>query len=282
MVCFCDVYKDSVPIYANHPEGPFWEGKSGKLGKVRPLPTTSVLTKTHCGGRCIKCGADDYVVDTSAFLTSCQRTTQRSHGETVEARIPASAVSGVVHLIRNPYHNIVARFHLERRNMIREFPKLAAMFPSNATGFARWCQYLDHKYSKADKRMFNADVLQLMNDVPCRAEFFKYTQWHNLLLESAAALGFPGERPVPMLNIHYEDYANNFNQTLVSLLDFLQLPVAETQFQSFRSLPAYADHFTDRHRVAVKALIEHVASPETWKLIRHYFVHNAISASQLL
>ena len=40
-----------------------------------------------------------------------------------------------MHLIRNPFHNTVARFHLERRNMIDKLPDLAATVSVGRDGF---------------------------------------------------------------------------------------------------------------------------------------------------
>jgi hypothetical protein len=273
--------EDSLAIYPSRSYGPFWEGLSGKRGRPRLLPTTNVLTKTHCGGRCIKCDANEYVVPTvDSFVEACQRTTHRYRGSTMESSIPAHLVHGMVHLLRNPYHNTVARFHLERRNMIAKKAKLERKYPHNATGFARWCHYLDTKYASFDAKVFDVTTLALLQPVPCHAEFFKWTQWHNLALETARRLG-PTTRTssrstksaggVPVHFILYEDYEVRFNETLANLMTFLQLPISATQFQSFRNLPTYDDHYTLSQRSAIQALIQHVASPELWPLIRHYF-----------
>jgi len=124
----------SVLVHENHPEGPFWEGLSGKRGSsIRLLPPQFVLTKTHCGGRCINCPATDYYVpNATAFLQGCQKTSgyrALRDGEVAEKRgrstnrfvdeIDApTRVAKVVHLIRNPFDKIVARFHLERRHVV--------------------------------------------------------------------------------------------------------------------------------------------------------------------
>ena len=139
--------EDSLPIYENHPQGPFWDGLSGKIGTIRPLPDQYVLVKTHCGGRCIKCTASDYVTHVGEFLQACQRTSGRSGEQRWEQTVPANAVQAVVHLIRNPWHNTVARFHLERRNMVEKLPGRAEdYYPVNATGFSEWCRHIDSTY----------------------------------------------------------------------------------------------------------------------------------------
>jgi hypothetical protein len=269
--------EDSLSIYPQHGQGPFWDGLSGKRGQPRSLPTTFVLTKTHCGGRCIKCEANEYVTTTEAFVEACQRTTHRVDGKTVQDALPTNAVHGMVHLIRNPYHNAVARFHLERRNIIAKKPKLAKRYPSNARGFARYCRYLDETYSESDEKALPKSVRTLMESVPCYAEYFKWTQWHNLALETAQRLGpnaakaSSSSSSVPVHVVWYEDYDSKFNATFVGLMDFLQLPIVATQLQTFRNLPTYDDHFTDDERRSIAALIRHVASKELWPLIQHYF-----------
>jgi len=172
-------HDDSIPIYPQHPQGPFWEGLSGKLGRtIRPLADAddddehaTVLVKTHCGGRCIKCTAHDYVVDLAEFRQACQRTTGYRNGARVEQTVPAAAVAGVVHLIRNPLHNTVARFHLERRNMVEKETDIETRYPVNATGFGQWCRDLDRAYGGDDAQVFDAATLQLFAGVPCHAEF---------------------------------------------------------------------------------------------------------------
>lgn len=272
--------EDSLPIYPHHPEGPFWDGMSGKLGSPRPLPTKFVLTKTHCGGRCIKCAAEEYVIPPNAirrnFVDACERTTHRRNGESLESRIPATIVAGMVHLIRNPYHNTVARFHLERRNMVNKRAKLADQYPLDAIGFHNWCHFLDESYSSHDSVVFDEPTRAWMEHVPCYGEFYKWTQWHNLAIETATHhLGrSQAFRPVPTLTIYYEDYDNplQFNQTFVKLMEFLQLPIAaDKPLQQFRHLPTYEDHFTKAQRLAIQSLIRHVASPPLWNLIQHYF-----------
>ena len=263
--------EDSIPIYPHHPQGPYWEGLSGQLGTVRPLPDQYVLVKTHCGARCIKCSADEYVMDVHQFRHDCQRTTARqsSPRTVVEHRLPANAIRGVVHLIRNPWHNTVARFHLERRNMVAKEPGLETDYPVNATGFAEWCRHIDTTYGTNDETVLDATTLQMVaQGIPCYAEFYKWTQWHNRVIEMMPYLGNNNAR---LLTIHYEDYANQLDATADKIFDFLQQrPVNE--LRPFRHLPLYEkDHFSAAHMRAITQLVRHVATDETWQQIQHYF-----------
>lgn len=273
--------EDSIPIYPQYTQGPFWDGLSGKLGAIRYLPETFILTKTHCGGRCIKCTAEEYVLDVSDFLSACQRTTGRNNKQFMEASIPANAIAGVIHLIRNPFHNTIARFHLERRNMIEHEPNLIYQFPSNATGFQQWCHYLDQTYNTKDRQILSRNTRKVLQSVPCYAEFYKWTQWHNRVIEMIPYLGWnttkdhntsilQQKRVVPSLTVHYEDYATNFNSTTDRIFQFLQQPVISTK-RSFRHLPLYEDHYTTKERYLIQKLIQHVATDATWKQIQHYF-----------
>jgi hypothetical protein len=279
-----DTKYPSVPVHANHPEGPYWEGTSiarriapGKdrlKARIRELPDTFVLTKTHCGGRCVHCSAKDYVVaNTTTFLRACARTTARlGKNLRVEALMDPTRVARVVHLMRNPFTNIVARFHLEGRNMMMQqcqqnqdividkddnsavaenVNKDPLLLPMNATGFATFCRVLDERYAKEEQDVFysNPKLLQLLQAVPCRAEFYKYVQWHNYVGKMLPSLGGrrrsvdPGTRTaavaaaaeyvnkddemktmkhaLPVLTLYYEHFHSNMDVTARRLLQFL-------------------------------------------------------------
>lgn len=164
----------SIPLHSHHPEGPYWEGSRKHI-----LPETGyILTKTHCGGRCVRCGAKQYVANASTYLDACARTTARlgKSRRTEDNHMDPKRVAKVVHLIRNPFTNVVARFHMESRNMFRREKKTAQWLPKNATGLRNFCQALDEIYGPEEEGVLDADLRKLMADVPCRAEFYKWTQ----------------------------------------------------------------------------------------------------------
>lgn len=266
----------SLPVHPTHPEGPYWEGLSGKLGTVRHLPTAHVLTKTHCGGRCVHCGPDEYLTSTTEFLDACARTSARvqSSHRRIEGRMSPRRVSRMVHLIRNPMHNTVARFHLERRHLVEKDAAFTVQdaIPNNATGFSKWCRQLDDEYAAAEAVMFDAETLLLLQAVPCRGEFFKYAQWHNAVRDMVPLMHDSDSETalLPVLTIHYEDYQDNFNATVDSLFQFLELTV-QGKVRPFRALPDYSDHYTPANVAAIEALLRHVASPHTWEMLERYF-----------
>lgn len=265
---------DSIPVFSNHIEGPYWEGLSGRLGTIRQLPSKKILTKTHCGGRCIHCGADRYVVKSAGeFLKGCRRTTRLTKtGKTVEHLLPTTSVQGIIHILRNPFHNIVARFHLDRRNIIHYHPENAVNYTLDAKGFSHWCHDLDTNFSSIEEVAFRDDpkLLELLRQVPCRAEFYKYVQWHNWLSEIIPRLGRPANQPVPKLTVFYEHYRYAVNETATQLFQFLELPIVNG-FEKFRDRPNYADHYDSVQRQNTAKLVKYVSSNVTWKLIQHYF-----------
>jgi hypothetical protein len=284
---------DSVPLYPHHEEGPFWEGTSENAVAlkriIRDLPQSYILTKTHCGARCIKCPASEYLVrSTRQFISGCQKTSYRREKKMIytEEGAPMSSIRRMVHLIRNPFHNVVARFHLERKNMISKDASWEDVFPYNSTGFHNYCHYLDTEFGYEDETLLPSTLYKKYYRnaaIPCHAEFFKWTQWHNYVVQSAALLGRPEDRTqppdhdgspptIPVHVVWYEEYATNFNQTFAEIMEFLELPVAAgAEIRSFRSLPTYSDHYSKEQIRAVKSMIQHVATPEAWELMQHYF-----------
>jgi hypothetical protein len=188
---------------------------------------------------------------------------------TVDNAMDPTRVARVVHLVRNPFTNAVARFHLESRNMRRREPRVGPWLPPNATGFGNFCQVLDEFFAADEERVLDDTMRRLMQAVPCRAEFYKWTQWHNRLGQILPSVGPPGGVQVPVLTLYYEDYHAHLNQTTTAVLDFLELE-AILPVRSFRALPAYADHFTSGQREAAWHLIRALATPWTWERIQRY------------
>lgn len=279
----------SIPVHSNYPDGPYWEGhKNAKLMRhtIRDLPTNYVLTKTHCGGRCIKCPATDYVVNhVEDYVKACQRSTAVDEtGHATENLIPTERISKLIHLIRNPIDNTVSRFHLERRHLVTKDPKkYEALYPLNFTGFQQWCTDLDNEFSYAEKIAISSSTTRtLMEAVPCRAEFFKFAQWHNMLLQTIHHLGHQNintdnyddddstKKPIPVYTLYYENYHLKFHETVHDIFQFLNQTTVQ-ELREFRSLPDYSDHYTKKQLSAIHDLVKRVSSDETWSLVHHYF-----------
>ena len=242
-----------LPMDPHHPEGPFWDGLNSTT-TPRPLPDNYVLVKTHCGSRCVHCS--DYESSLEQFTQDCARTSfYDSHRKRREGSIALDRIAKYIHLIRNPFDNIVARFHLDARHL-----KGKRDFARNATGFAEWCHWIRSEHSHT--HFADETTRRLVRETPCGPEFFRWTQWHNL------AADVYRDRPTHL--VYYEDYASDLNATALGILAFLE-QTPQHEWRPFRELPNYDDHFAGDHKRKVQRLIQHVATPETWKLMRRYF-----------
>ena len=120
--CDLDPEGRNVPLYADMSNGP-----ALKYPYKYSLPTRYALTKTHCGGRCTHCAPDKYVETQQTFHEQCLQGNRmeplkedrnpspqniRNKGKSeriMEVRYPEELVARAVHVIRDPFNNVVAR-----------------------------------------------------------------------------------------------------------------------------------------------------------------------------
>jgi len=170
---------DSEPVFPESNTGPFWIDPHTVPEFQRP--THLVLTKTHCGGRCELCGPSTYIESPHSFLMQCLSghssitTTPRSDGTQQEqpqqqqqhvlSTYSVSHVRKAVHLIRDPFDNVVSRFHLEQHGLARE----GRAYTYDRTGFLEFCGMLEEKYGYEERhsRWKDEEALKLIRNVPC-------------------------------------------------------------------------------------------------------------------
>lgn len=242
-------------IAAYNDQGPF-------LFSDYPLPSTYLMTKTHCTGYCYDCSPRQYAKRMVSFLQGCQSgikvTVDKNTGqiENQSVKHDISLVKKAIHLMRNPLDNIGARFHYYWKT---EQTKLT--FDTN--GFNNWCRYLDEKYAEQYAVMYPKETWELAQRVPCHAEFYKYVQWHNLsfLVTGKETLD------VEALLVKYEDFEFNMDDTLAKITDFLELPIKNKP-------PKFEYHrhkfFSEDYIKNVYVFMRSLASFETWSHIKPY------------
>jgi hypothetical protein len=342
----------SLSIYPRHPEGPFMPDPVTSYHH-RKLPYGRyVITKTHCGGYCFNCGPKEYAYgykkndnDVTAsistnetapiasqlvipqlppplsFLQDCASGHAVDHdGDLIDVSYPPERVSRVLHLIRNPFHNVIARYHLERKhhrdaNTTKDQQWLIE-HPDNGTGMSLFCQELDTIQRRGDEEsdFFLSDYFlkkdaeeddikvsfkrrndgdhhdattpgspsstsisdwkNIINNVPCRGDFFRYVQWHNLLHESLDYLPYK----LPVLTVYYEDYQQpQFMDTAHSILEFLELEAVpgdkrgNIKWAKFESRTDYDDFFTHEQKGSIELFLNEISSYRVWGEIQHYF-----------
>ena len=266
----------SLSIYERHPEGPFMPDPVTSFHH-RKLPYGKyVMTKTHCGGYCFNCRPETYAYGYReeadermpslpppglSFLGDCASGhAVDDRGNIVDVSYPPERVSRVIHLIRNPIHNLIARFHLERKhhsdaNTASDRQWLEE-HPDNQVGMSKFCDEENDRRWDEETKFFDSDFFrsndgesatetsfsrrngdsnsptesrfpedfeawkELTQRVPCRGDLFRYVQWHNLLHQSLDFMPYK----LPVLTLFYEGFESpTYEATANSILDFLEL-----------------------------------------------------------
>jgi hypothetical protein len=260
----------SIPIYPRHEEGPYWEGLAGQFGnKIRKLPQHNVLTLTHCSSRCFleHCPPDEYYDESNIFFQeSCCTTTAQvaPKGMLKSFHYPLDRVTKAIHLMRNPFHNVIQRFVKEREEHPDDDDKFRKEYPNlPKKGFQKWCDMMDDKYQKEDKKVYSKSLLKLAKKSICHAEFYKYVQWHNHAFRASADME-------TTMVVYYDDFHTNFEETTKRLVDMLEFPRVAQPY-SFSPPHDYSRFYTLEMRKDIRNFVKAVASDVTWDHLKHYF-----------
>jgi hypothetical protein len=194
-----------------------------------------------------------------------------------------------VHLIRNPFDNIVARLHLKERRWKDKatenngkYQHRIQLYNNTKDGFRAYCQFRDktdiqylHKQlsSTTTNSTFSKSLLEYATMVPCHAEFVRYTRWHNMAIELIQS------KELKSITLFYEEYASNWDVTTSILLDFLGLQPAhgddddenEPTTEEFMAGKHYVDFYEETEIEAAEQLVRGLASKELNRLLQHYF-----------
>ena len=185
---------------------------------------------------------------------------------TVSVRYSPELVKRVIHVVRNPLDNTVARFHLDRKIMARKNADWLNKYPNNKEGFRRWCIHLNENSADVLSTLhwIDSSLQEAMKNVPCITEFYRYVQWHNL------AFAVTSELEVPNFVLHYEDYSTRFEEVTSELIAFLELEKVGEAPQ-FIDDKKYGEYYTSEEKHAISIFIKEFASKPTWRQLKHYF-----------
>ena len=241
-----------VPVSSSSPRGPFVHQPTWDR------PEHYILTKTHCGGYCEQCTPKQFVLSYEQFEKSCRTGHSVVNGvKKTNVVYRPGLVRKAIHLIRDPFDNLVARMHLSVKHQ-----KVQGLDQHHSReGFLAWCELVD---APSVNTSFHRDVLQLMQDVPCASDWFRYVQWHN----HAAAL-IQREKLDSMV-VYYESYSTQYEETVQSILDFVEQPAVQSPLH-FQKGKTYHNLYTPEEAASALRLAKRLATPECWELIRHYF-----------
>jgi hypothetical protein len=248
-------------------------------------PTKYLLTKTHCAS-----STNDmplFKVDTvDEVETTCASGNKvELHNGTAEkihtTWYNTSIVKRAVHLVRNPFDNIVARFHMKMNNWKGKVEGgneilQPNIYNSTKEGFQAYCKFRNKPFAKLKWNVTlvfgthteqKAELLRRLYDIPCYEQFLLYIRWHNFAVQMLQ------QKNITTLTLFYEDYASNFNRTVDSLLDFLSLtPAMDASPPEFIAGKQYLNYYDANERIVIKQLIEGLASHELQQLLLRYLI----------
>ena len=126
---------------------------------------------------------------------------------------------------------------------------------------------MDQQYQLEEEASHTLDVsiLNILHGIPCHADFFRFIQWHNLAFVTTESLH------IPTYVLHYELYDTRFNETVVELMNFLELPITHKVDLEFIKGKEYATYFTKEELETVKIAMEELSLSITWDNVKHYF-----------
>ena len=259
------------PVYRSKPRrGPHYipnETHQHHLARPRKY----ILTKTHCAGydNAPMTSPVSYLVPRQNFIKECHKTCSPERSEVEPDGVAwnkfyfnESLVGSFVHLLRDPFDNIVSRWHCHLNGIETKYPEEISKYSKTAEGFQKFCADRDAYYLLNEAPYLARELVESGEGVPCRTDFLRYVQWHN------HAFAMTGKLRKPVHILHYQDFRDDYNGTMSKLLDFLELPFA-SDGESFR-WSDYSDYYTAEQRRVIKRFVKHLASSETLNALTRY------------
>lgn len=252
---------------ANHSEfvydrGPVWYNL--ELEK----PTDYVATLTRGTGYCLFCHPREYYYG-NFWWKSSSGVYLDEQGKRKKLQYNPGDVKKVIHWIRDPFDNVVARFYsyigLMRIN--RPDLNIEERFPLNETGFQLWCRVQDVGYAKVDLKWLPAELRELALNVPCRQEFIKIARFHS------GAFLMARFREIEYKIFKYDDYPKDLAKAIRGVNEFIGYPTNTTDFrQRIRSdgIWNFDTFFTDQQRIDATKLLRNLSRPAMWFYLRDY------------
>jgi hypothetical protein len=258
---YAEDFENLVPVHPEWKNGPFVRDPS------KPLPSRYVLTKTHCAAYCMNCPTHNYVLDLDTFDAACRTAKIRNdRGDTETLTYNASIPTRALHLFRSPFDNLVGRFHLSQELRKSRGETTGVGYSNSRDGLTSWCRNLDATFREDElsSGLLDPDFLTRHGQFPCHAEWFRFAQWHNMAYQVTQ------RHSLPTHYLFYENYTKNYEGTVQSLFEFLEIePVLD--FLPFKSSKSYGSFFDTEYGQAAARLVQDQALPAVWSLVEHYF-----------
>ena len=272
-----ELYQKRDPIYPDTEKGPYWQDETQAVRQTMRRPPEYVLVKSHCAGYCSTCSPVEQQTSEKAFRNGCVKTFDLKDQV---ARFDIDKVSKIVHMVRNPFDNIVARYHLDM-HLRQKYNETSEYDTNTPEGFVQSCAAFVDSWWNEDGR---SEGLQLLPDkvqeafeiwqaakVPCFSDFYRYAIWHNHAFELRTQL------ELPQLILHYDSWGTDWESSKWKLLTFLEYSNNIVKDPLLQTIPfissgkSYSNYYTDEQRSAIQKGLKLIASRETWEILQDYF-----------
>ena len=155
-------------VFPTSPDGPFWV-ESSDMSRYQKPHSGYLITKTHCGSRCNRCLPEKYILSGPQFLNKCFETTpvqkKTNQSKTYYER---DRVHRAIHIIRDPFDNAVARYHLALKGVNTTINATTSL-PKSREGFRAFCDELGERFLDVEKNVsIFQSIFHVMKDIPCR------------------------------------------------------------------------------------------------------------------
>eukprot|EP00554_Chaetoceros_debilis_P002331 CAMPEP_0194083176 /NCGR_PEP_ID=MMETSP0149-20130528/8490_1 /TAXON_ID=122233 /ORGANISM="Chaetoceros debilis, Strain MM31A-1" /LENGTH=636 /DNA_ID=CAMNT_0038765517 /DNA_START=67 /DNA_END=1977 /DNA_ORIENTATION=+ len=260
----------------------WWRFTYSKMDKPDPS-SDIILVNTHCSGHCMyPCAPEEFTIAPEPFEETCRLVIGAPPTYHVSLT-PQADVAKIIHLLRDPYSNVVSRFHSWRREATAAHIDKSRIHADTMDGFHAWCKDMD-KNELMDaleilSPQITVGVKEIMLDVPCHSEFFKYVSWHNNVVAMEWMDSVNG------MHVYYEDYADASKQKKIAtdMAEFLGTPLSSSESDAASTLPdflkvrMYGDWFTAKDKENVEKFVRTLAIKPAMPLLERYFGSNAES-----
>lgn len=254
----------ATPVFKELNSGPFLTSDLMEPGKGKGL-----LTRTYCNGYCLSdCTCKEYNISPDDFMKACL--TSVAPDNTVTHLDPSIFTKAII-LIRNPFDNIIGRFHYEFRLSTSDGGNNeffngwgGKKFTKDGDGFRNWCAFVDNANKDEGQECFEDDteLLRLMGKVPCHSEFYKYVHWYNN--------AFVSTKDKFSTTMYHEDFFFRPDGQINELVNFLDLDKTGNTFEF--NLRDYEYYYTPDEKRNILELINYMGSEDTLYNLRRYLL----------
>jgi len=256
----------STPIWENLPDGPF-------KYRDEDVPDIYVPIVTHCGGVCIDCAPNYYMLSRDKFWEECTTGLKfEPSGTGTEKAVvyDHKIIEKGVQIVRPPLDNAVGRFlQLRKSKMALGDETWLELHPETPVGFHSWCDKMALRYGEEESIKWPEEIWEASSGVPCRAEFFRYIQWHN----NAHEITSRKTMDIPLAVVHTRDLQEDFQKVMDSLLWYfrLDLTVPLDEYNGLDlNIPGYGHYFDHDQRAKIACFMKVMSTAVTFDRLGRY------------